>query len=96
MYEFRSPTGYAYPEELSLQTIVDGINLDKKIDGFRTLSVKGRELNSKDISMTTHQTERSVGGNRTKSKGAAFVTSYDSGFIGSRTTDKTITVEYDL
>ena len=96
MYDFRSPTEYAFPEELSVQTIINGLNLDKTIKGFRTLAVKGRELHPNDISTKTHQTVRAGGGNRTKTKNSAFVTSYANTFLGVRLADKSITVEYDL
>lgn len=44
MYEYRDINEYAYPSKMSVQTIINGINLDEVLEGFITLSVKGREL----------------------------------------------------
>ena len=44
MYEYRDINEYAYPSKVSVQTIINGINLDEVLEGFITLSVKGREL----------------------------------------------------
>lgn len=50
MYEFYNPNEGVRPPLTELQTIINGVNLDKEIRGFRTLAVYGRELAEKDIS----------------------------------------------
>lgn len=49
MYGFNQPNKIAYPFESKLQTIFNGVNLDEKIAGYKTLAVYGRELAQKEI-----------------------------------------------
>lgn len=49
MYEFIDINDYQENLYPSIQTVVDGINLDHEIDGFRTLSVSNRSLIGRDV-----------------------------------------------
>lgn len=49
MYKFYNPNKASYPFTSKLQTIVNGINLDEKIAGYKTLAVYGRELAEKKV-----------------------------------------------
>lgn len=95
MYEFRDTNEYAYPAEVSLQTIVNGVNLDKALAGFTTLSVHGRELLGKNVETTEfrkikvgQKTRTYVQRNKSKSQG--------SSFLGSRMPTRSIKIEYSL
>ena len=95
MYEFRDTNEYAYPAEVSLQTIVNGVNLDKALTGFTTLSVHGRELLGKNVETTEfrkikvgQKTRTYVQRNKSKSQG--------SSFLGSRMPTRSIKIEYSL
>ena len=95
MYEFRDTNEYAYPAEVSLQTIVNGVNLDTAIKGFTTLSVHGRELLGKNVETTEfrkikvgQKTRTYVQRNKSKSQG--------SSFLGSRMPTRSIKIEYSL
>ena len=49
MYEFIDINDYQDNLHPSIQTIIDGINLDHEIDGFSTLSVSNRSLIGRDV-----------------------------------------------
>lgn len=49
MYEFIDINDYQDNLYPSIQTVVDGINLDHEVDGFRTLNVSNRSFIGRDI-----------------------------------------------
>ena len=63
MYRFKDVMEPGLPDMSRLQTIVDGINLDVTLKGFRTLAVYGRELIGRDVETRKYRTS-GVGGKR--------------------------------
>ncbi|MFT8412289.1 MAG: distal tail protein Dit [Schleiferilactobacillus perolens] len=56
MYDFRETTPYTLPDNPSLPTeavAIDGKYLDQVIEGFRTLTVSGRELEKQELDTLT-------------------------------------------
>ena len=43
-YSFTDIDSTSFSKGMSIQTIVDGINLDVMLPGYRTLKVDGREM----------------------------------------------------
>ena len=95
MYEFINIDELPTNNELSIQTILDGVNLDHTLQGYTTLSVHGRELLSRNIAT---QDFRSVsgGGKRRTSTSAKGMSLSGNKFIGSSLPSRTIRVEYML
>lgn len=97
MYDFRDTKQSAFPLQNKLQMFINGVNLDKQLNGFRTLAVYGRELVSRNITTTEYrrvkigQTMRSY-----VNKAASSKNSYENKFLGSNLSSRTLTVEYDL
>lgn len=52
----------------SIQTIIDGFNLDTELDGYRTLNVSGRSVFGRDIETLKFSARRNAGSKSTKSK----------------------------
>ena len=98
MYDFRDIKQAAFPLQNKLQIIVNGINLDKQIKGFRTLAVYGRELVSRNI--TTTEFRRVKVGQAMRSyvnRGASTNNkAYGNRFLGSYLSSRPLTIEYDL
>lgn len=97
MYDFRNTTQSAFPLENKVQMIINGVNLDEKISGFRTLAVYGRELVSRNISTTDYRRVK-VGSTMRSyaNKAASSTKSYDNKFLGATLSSRTLSVEYDL
>lgn len=55
LYRFRDIAEIAYPGEMSVQTIFNGVNLDQTLPGFYTLSVSGREVAARDLEMQKYR-----------------------------------------
>ncbi|WP_040397578.1 distal tail protein Dit [Anaerococcus senegalensis] len=52
----------------SIQTIINGFNLDTELDGYRTLNVSGRSVFGRDIETLKFSARRNAGSKSTKSK----------------------------
>lgn len=63
MYRFKDVMEPGLPDMSRIQTIVDGVNLDVTLKGFRTLAVYGRELIGRDVETRKYRTS-GVGGKR--------------------------------
>lgn len=51
----------------SIQTIINGFNLDTELDGYRTLNVSGRSVFGRDIETLKFSARRNAGSKSTKS-----------------------------
>ena len=82
MYEFINIDELPINNELSIQVILDDVNLDHTLQGYTTLSVHGRELLSRNIAT---QDFRSVsgGGKRRTSTSTKGMSLGGNKFIGS-------------
>ena len=97
MYQFRDTNEHAYPMEVSVQTIINGVNLDAKVKGFTTLSVHGRELLGKDVTTTEYKTAKIGKKVRTYLNHERNTSSsYDNSYVGSKLSMRNIKVEYSL
>lgn len=45
----------------SIQTIIDGFNLDEELEGYRTLNVSGRSVFGRDIQTLKYNSQKSLG-----------------------------------
>lgn len=52
----------------SIQTIINGFNLDTELDGYRTLNVSGRSVFGRDIETLKFSARRSAGARSTRNK----------------------------
>lgn len=53
----------------SIQTIINGFNLDTELDGYRTLNVSGRSVFGRDIETMKFSSRKSAGSKSTRNKG---------------------------
>ena len=90
MYEFVDIDELPISREMSIQTILGGVNLDYTVKGFTTLAVHGRELIGRKIST---QDFNSMGKSKTKNVGSATNTNK---FLGSALQSRSIEVEFML
>lgn len=91
MYEFVDIDELPISREMSIQTILGGVNLDYTVKGFTTLAVHGRELISRKIST---QDFNSISKSRTKNKSSS--ATMGNKFLGSAIPSRTITIEFML
>lgn len=97
MYDFRDTNQSAFPLQNKTQIIINSINLDEQIKGYRTLAVYGRELMSKNITTTEFRKLKSGKTMRTYvNKGGSANNSYDNRFLGSYLASRTLRVDYDI
>ena len=77
----------------SIQTIINGFNLDTELDGYRTLNVSGRSVFGRDIETLKFSARRNAGSKSTKSKSNK---SGNNKFFGSDIQSVVIEVEFLL
>ncbi|WP_100066065.1 distal tail protein Dit [Miniphocaeibacter massiliensis] len=95
MYKFVDIDEAANNSDMSIQTIVNGFNLDKTINGFTTLKVNGRELIGRNISTQDFKAV-SGGGKRETSRNYKSGSFGTNRFLGSSLPSRTIEVEFML
>lgn len=86
MYDFLRTDKVRLPSFSTTQTIVDGINLDETLKGYRTLAVRGREINSRNIQ--THDKNSYINSTNPFLDGAIL--------LGSNIPAKNILVDYQV
>lgn len=96
MYRFRNIDEHSYPIESKVQTIIDGVNLDEKINGFMTLAVYGRELVGRNIETAEFRKVQTGTGMRTYANKVASASSYENRFISSSIASREFTVKFAL
>lgn len=90
MYEFIKLDEIPVGKDNSIQTILNGVNLDGTIHGFRTLAVHGRDLIGRKVSTQDYE---NMGGSKTKNKGNALSSNK---FLGSALPSRVIKVDFIL
>ena len=96
MYRFKDVMEPSLPDMSRLQTIVDGVNLDVALKGFRTLAVYGRELIGRDVETRKYRTG-GVGGKRRatqKSGGSGYMGI--NKMVGSSISTRSLVVDFHL
>lgn len=77
----------------SIQTIINGFNLDTELDGYRTLNVSGRSVFGRDIETLKFSARRNAGSKSTKSNSNK---AGNNKFFGSDIQSVVIEVEFLL
>ncbi len=90
MYRFRNIDEHSYPIESRVQTIIDGVNLDEKINGFMTLAVYGRELVGRNVEIDEFRKIQTASGIKN------YATSYENRFVSSNIAPREFTVKFLL
>lgn len=96
MYRFKDVLEAGLPDMSRLQTVVDGVNLDVTLKGFRTLAVYGRELIGRDVETRKYRTG-GVGGKRRatqKSGGSGYMGI--NKMVGSSISTRSLVVDFHL
>lgn len=96
MYRFKDVMEPGLPDMSRLQTVVDGVNLDVALKGFRTLAVYGRELIGRDVETRKYRTG-GVGGKRRatqKSGGSGYMGI--NKMVGSSISTRSLVVDFHL
>lgn len=93
MYKYTDTQVRGYRNLPSIQTIIDGINLDREIEGYRTLHVSGREMVNRDISTSAYKL-RTVRGKSQASRN--YMSSGGAVFLGSSLSSRNIKIHYQL
>lgn len=96
MYRFKDVMEPSLPDMSRLQTVVDGVNLDVALKGFRTLAVYGRELIGRDVETRKYRTG-GVGGKRRatqKSGGSGYMGI--NKMVGSSISTRSLVVDFHL
>lgn len=96
MYRFKDVIEPGLPDMSRLQTVVDGINLDVALKGFRTLAVYGRELIGRDVETRKYRTG-GVGGKRraTQKSGSSGYMGINK-MVGSSISTRSLVVDFHL
>lgn len=96
MYRFKDVMEPSLPDMSRLQTIVDGVNLDVALKGFRTLAVYGRELIGRDVETRKYRTG-GVGGKRraTQKSGSSGYMGINK-MVGSSISTRSLVVDFHL
>lgn len=92
-YEFVDTNEEAFRSYASIQTIVNGRNLDKYLDGFRTLNVSGRSVIARDIETLQYSSKNNAGSKATRANNKSFIANK---FISSTVQNVIIEVEFLL
>lgn len=90
MYDFTNINDVPFNSELSIQTVLNGTNIDNALQGFRTLAVHGRDLIGRKISTQDYD---NMGGSKTKGKGTG---STSNKYLGSALPSRILTVDFNL
>ena len=92
-YKFVDTNEAALNSYASIQTIVNGRNLDKYLDGFRTLNVSGRSIIARDIETLQYSSKNNAGSKATRANNANLQANK---FISSKVQNVVIEVEFLL
>lgn len=95
MYEFVDIDELPISREMSIQTILNGVNLDYTVEGFTTLAVHGREIISRNIVTQDFKTI-SGGGKRQISRNYRDNSFSGNKYLGSALPSRSIKVEFLL
>lgn len=96
MYRFKDVMEPGLPDMSRLQTVVDGVNLDVSLKGFRTLAVYGRELIGRYVETRKYRTG-GVGGKRraTQKSGSSGYMGINK-MVGSSISTRSLVVDFHL
>lgn len=92
-YDFVDTNEEAFRSYASIQTIVNGRNLDKYLDGFRTLNVSGRSIIARDIETLQYSSKNNAGSKATKANNKSLIANK---FLSSTVQNVIIEVEFLL
>lgn len=92
-YKFVDTNEAAFKSYASIQTIVNGTNLDTYLDGFRTLNVSGRSIIARDIETLQYSSKNNAGSKATRANKANLQANK---FISSTVQNVIIEVEFLL
>lgn len=92
-YEFVDTNEEAFRSYASIQTIVNGRNLDKYLDGFRTLNVSGRSIIARDIETLQYSSKNNAGSKATRANNKSLIANK---FLSSTVQNVIIEVEFLL
>lgn len=92
-YEFVDTNEEAFKSYASIQTIVNGLNLDEYLDGFRTLNVSGRSIIGRDIETLQYSSKNNAGSKATRASNSNLQANK---FISSTVQNVIIEVEFLL
>lgn len=93
-YKFIEPTQSPLSTWTGVETIIDGINLDRTIEGFQTLTVQGRELVGRDLESRNYKTIRA--GKKTQTARNYRQSLAPNVLISSTMTSRTIVVRFEI
>lgn len=93
MYKFRDTNEFKTDDnQSSIMSIIDGVNLDTVLDGYKTLNVSGRGNIARNINTLAYQTGKDSGRTRNRTKDLAV----ENKFLGSVISGRAISVEFQL
>lgn len=92
-YKFIDTNEASLKSYASIQTIINGFNLDTELCGYRTLNVSGRSAFGRDIDTLKYTASKNAGSKSTRSKAGGIGTNK---FFGSSAQGVEIEVQYEL
>lgn len=93
-YRFTDTTQPPVYDQVGIEIMIDGVTLERTIEGYQTLTVQGRELVGRDIESRNYKTMRT--GKKTQTSRNSRASLAPNMLISSNLTSRTLVITYEL
>lgn len=93
-YRFTDTTRPPVYDRVGIEIMIDGVTLDRAIEGYQTLTVQGRELVGRDIESRNYKTMRA--GSKTQTSRNSRTSLAPNVLMSSNFTTRTLVIAYEL